>query len=119
MLGKIWPKIRVYCDLRSIAPMSIPRPYPSLKPLHPHSSLRTAKLAQLERIPSEVLKESLLPGRPDSLKTRPDGTILDGHHRIYIPPRPFLSERKLEVSIDFHRSRGWGKLLPEKALLNQ
>jgi hypothetical protein len=27
---------------------------------------------------------SLLPGQKDSLKTRPDGTLLDGHHRIKI-----------------------------------
>jgi hypothetical protein len=29
------------------------------------------------------LQASLLAGR-DCLKTRPDGTILDGHHRIHI-----------------------------------
>jgi hypothetical protein len=31
-----------------------------------------------------TLRNSLLPGQKDCLKTRPDGTILDGHHRIYI-----------------------------------
>jgi hypothetical protein len=28
--------------------------------------------------------ESLKPGQQGSLKTRPDGTIVDGHHRIKI-----------------------------------
>jgi hypothetical protein len=35
---------------------------------------------------------SLLPGQRDCLKTRPDGTILDGHHRIYI-----LRQRRVAV----------------------
>ena len=38
----------------------------------------------MERRTTDVLRNSLLPGQKDSLKTRPDGTILDGHHRIYI-----------------------------------
>jgi hypothetical protein len=38
----------------------------------------------MERRTTDVLRDSLLPGQKDSLKTRPDGTILDGHHRIYI-----------------------------------
>ena len=38
----------------------------------------------MERRATEVLQNSLLPGLKDSLKTRPDGTILDVHHRIYI-----------------------------------
>ena len=55
-----------------------------LKPLHPDSSLSPAKLGEMERRATEVLQNSLLPGLKDSLKTRPDGTRLDGHHRIYI-----------------------------------
>ena len=70
--------------LTLIAVMSNPRPYPSLKPLHPDSSLNPAKLAHLEKVSTEILKQSLLPGQPDSLKARPDGTILNGHHRVYI-----------------------------------
>ena len=57
---------------------------PLLKPLHPDASLSPAKLAEMERRTTDVLRDSLLPGQKDSLKTRPDGTILDGHHRIYI-----------------------------------
>ena len=55
-----------------------------LRPLHPNASLSRAKLGEMERRPTGVLQDSLLPGQKDSLKTRPDGTILDGHHRIYI-----------------------------------
>lgn len=55
-----------------------------LKPLHPDSSLTAAKLSQIDRIPTEILLHSLLPGQKDCLKTRPDGTILDGQHRIKI-----------------------------------
>lgn len=65
---------------------------PPLKPLHPDPSLSPAKLGEMERRTTEVLQDSLLPGQKDSLKTRPDGTILDGHHRIYI-----LRKRGVEV----------------------
>jgi hypothetical protein len=58
--------------------------HPPLKPLHPHSSLNAVKLAQMERLSSEVLIASLLPGNEGCLKTRPEGTILDGHHRIFV-----------------------------------
>jgi hypothetical protein len=55
-----------------------------LKPLHTDSSLNAVKLAQMERLSSEVLIASLLPGQDGCLKTRPEGTILDGHHRILV-----------------------------------
>ena len=55
-----------------------------LKPLHPDSFLSPVKLQQIGRVPTEILLHSLLPGQKDCLKTRPDGTILDGHHRIKI-----------------------------------
>ncbi len=38
----------------------------------------------MERRTTDALQDSLFPGQKDSLKTRPDGTILDGHHRIYV-----------------------------------
>jgi len=38
----------------------------------------------MEFLDTDVLKHSLLPGQKDCLKTRPDGTILDGHHRIHV-----------------------------------
>lgn len=63
-----------------------------LKPLHSDSSLNPAKLAQMRKSTTEILSHSLLPGQRDCLKTRADGTILDGHHRIYV-----LRERGIDV----------------------
>lgn len=57
---------------------------PPLKPLHPDSVLNQVKLALFERLSSEELIASLAPGQMGSLKARPDGTMLDGHHRIKI-----------------------------------
>jgi hypothetical protein len=68
--------------------------YPPLKPLHLDGSLNAAKLAQMERISTEALCISLLPGSQGCLKTRPDGTILDGHHRIYV-----LRQRGVDVDV--------------------
>jgi len=56
---------------------------PPLKPLHPDSALNPGKLAKLEKVATEILQATLL-DRQHRLKTRPDGTILDGHHRIYV-----------------------------------
>jgi ParB-like chromosome segregation protein Spo0J len=58
--------------------------YPPLKSLHPESSLNAGKLEKMQQVPTEALLASLLPGLKDCLKTRPEGTILDGHHRIHI-----------------------------------
>ena len=71
--------------------MSDPRPWP-LKPLHPDSSLSIQKLGEMESQTTDALRKSLLPGQKDCLKTRSDGTILDGHHRIHI-----LRGRKVDV----------------------
>lgn len=65
---------------------------PSLKPLHSDSSLSPAKLAKLKLISTQELLHSLCPGLKDCLKVRPDGTILDGHHRIKV-----LREREVDV----------------------
>jgi hypothetical protein len=67
--------------------------YPPLKPLHPDSSINTAKLAQMERVSTEALLASLLPGQEGCLKTRPEGTILDGRHRIHV-----LRKRGVDVN---------------------
>ena len=65
---------------------------PPLRPLHPKHSLSEAKLDELDKLSTEQLLKSLEPGRPGSLKTRGDGTIVDGHHRIVI-----LRERGIYV----------------------
>jgi hypothetical protein len=55
-----------------------------LKPLHPESSLSQAKLELFGKMSNQALIASLKPGLKDELKVRPDGTIVDGHHRIMI-----------------------------------
>jgi hypothetical protein len=57
---------------------------PPLKSLHPDSSLSQTKLNEFDKMSTRALIDSLQPGEPGSLKTRPDGTIVDGHHRIKI-----------------------------------
>ncbi len=63
-----------------------------LKPLHSDASLSSAKLRKMEQQSTEALVLSLSVGQRDSLKTRSDGTILDGHHRIWI-----LRQRGIDV----------------------
>ncbi len=55
-----------------------------LKVLHADSALSQTKVDRFLRLTNEELIESLKPGRPGSLKTRPDGTVMDGHHRIKV-----------------------------------
>ena len=57
---------------------------PPLRPLHPDSSLSPAKLEQYEKLSTDVLAASFKPGQQGSLKVRPDGTVVDGHHRLKI-----------------------------------
>jgi hypothetical protein len=57
---------------------------PPLKLLHPESTLIRSKLTVFEKISTETILSSLMPGKESCLKTRPDGTILDGHHRIFV-----------------------------------
>ena len=60
-------------------------PTPALKPLHSEGALDRLKLENLGRLETDVLMKTLRPGEAHSLTTRPDGTMLDGHHRIEIP----------------------------------
>lgn len=57
---------------------------PPLTPTHPDSSLVRSKLDGYGRLTTPELIDSLRPGQVGSLKARPDGTIVDGHHRIRI-----------------------------------
>ena len=66
---------------------------PPLRPLHSEISLIQSKLDYFSSLSSEDLEASLKPGQKPCLKTRPDGTILDGHHRIAI-----LRSRGVEVN---------------------
>jgi hypothetical protein len=57
---------------------------PRLRFLHSENLLNTIKLAQFRRLSTEQIKSSLQPGHAGCLKVRPDGTVLDGHHRLSI-----------------------------------
>ena len=57
---------------------------PPLKPLHLESTLNSLKLAKFDLLTTDQITDSLLPGSQGCLKTKPDGTLLDGHHRITI-----------------------------------
>jgi hypothetical protein len=63
-----------------------------LIPLHPDDQLKTLKLDAYRKLATAVLLDSLLPGKEGSLKTRPDGLMLDGHHRIKV-----LRERGIDI----------------------
>jgi ParB-like chromosome segregation protein Spo0J len=65
---------------------------PPLKFLHADSSLSQAKLNQFGKLSNQQLIDSLKPGQSGSLKVRPDGTMIDGHHRIRI-----LRDRGVDV----------------------
>jgi hypothetical protein len=65
---------------------------PPLKSLHADDSLIRSKLDDYARASNQELIESLRPGQPGSLKVRPEGTIVDGHHRIKI-----LRDRGVDV----------------------
>ena len=65
-----------------------------LKFLHEEGSLNKVKLEQFRRVTTDALKQSPLPGGRDSLKVRPDGTVLDGHHRLVI-----LRERGEDINL--------------------
>ena len=57
---------------------------PPLKSLHAESTLNQAKVQMFSRLSDSELIESLRPGQPGALKTRPDGTVMDGHHRVKV-----------------------------------
>jgi ParB-like chromosome segregation protein Spo0J len=63
-----------------------------LKPIHADSSLIQSKLDKYGKLSDRELIDSLKPGQLGSLKVRPDGTIVDGHHRIKI-----LRDRGVDV----------------------
>jgi len=49
-----------------------------------HSEMNRVKIEVFRRLSSTELCASLAPGRPGSLKASPDGTVLDGHHRVTV-----------------------------------
>lgn len=65
---------------------------PPLKFLHSEKDLIELKLEYFRRISTEDLIESLKPEKEGALKTKPDGVMMDGHHRIKV-----LIERGVDV----------------------
>lgn len=65
---------------------------PPLKSLHADTSLIKSKLDEYGKLSDLELIDSLKPGQQGSLKVRPDGTIVDGHHRIKV-----LRDRGIDV----------------------
>ena len=43
-----------------------------------------AKIRQYSKLSTQELIDSLQLGQPGALKVRPDGTVVDGHHRLKI-----------------------------------
>jgi len=63
-----------------------------LKSLHSESALSQPKLTAFRKLTTEELIGSLCPGEAGALKAKPDGTIMDGHHRVCV-----LRERGVDV----------------------
>lgn len=70
----------------------MPDSAPPLKPLHPDDTLVRSKLDAYRRLSDRELIDSLAPGQKGALKVRPDGTIVDGHHRVKV-----LRDRGVDV----------------------
>jgi hypothetical protein len=73
--------------------------YPPLRPLLLTTSLSQVKLNLYARLTTDELKYSLSPGQAGSLKTRTDGTIIDGHHRIEVLRRRGINVDQLPREI--------------------
>lgn len=55
-----------------------------LRFLHAENALIELKLEHFRKLSTESLIDSLKPETPNALKTKPDGTIMDGNHRIKV-----------------------------------
>lgn len=65
---------------------------PLLRFLHAETVLNRVKLEFFRGRSTQELVSSLAPGEPGALKARPDGTVLDGHHRLNV-----LMERGVDI----------------------
>jgi hypothetical protein len=65
---------------------------PPLRPLHPDSSLSPSGLDYWRKKPTQEIIDSLRPGGAEPLMAKPDGTMINGHHRIKV-----LRERGVDV----------------------
>jgi hypothetical protein len=67
-------------------------PQPPLVPIHADETLIESKLETCRKMSTEAIVYSLRPGTEHALRSRPDGTLLNGHHRIKV-----LRERGFDV----------------------
>ena len=67
---------------------------PPLRFLHSQAVLSQVKVARFRAMSTAELIESLRPGQSGALATRPDGTVLEGHHRLVV-----LRERGIDVDV--------------------
>jgi hypothetical protein len=65
---------------------------PALKLLHDESLLNALKLEQFRKLSTDEIQASLRLGHAHSLKARPDGILIEGHHRIAV-----LRERGINI----------------------
>jgi hypothetical protein len=80
--------------------------HPPLRLLH--ASLNRVKLEYFERCSDEDLRRSLAPGHPNGLKVRPDGTILEGNHRIDVLRRRGVPVDDLPREVMEHEAEAEG-----------
>lgn len=76
---------------------------PSLQFLHDTNCLIRLKLEYLGKLTTEQIVASLAPGREGSLKTRPDGTVIDGHHRLFILQNRGFAINNLPRDVIMHK----------------
>lgn len=67
---------------------------PPLRFLHSEAILSQVKLDRFRTMATAELLKSLRPGESGALRTRADGTVLEGHHRLVV-----LGERGIDVDV--------------------
>ena len=67
---------------------------PPLRPLHSTAILSQVKLDEFRKMGTAELIGSLRPGQSGGLKTKADGTVMEGHHRLVV-----LRERGVEIDV--------------------
>lgn len=66
---------------------------PPLKLLHSDDCLIQLKIEKYDKLSTQEILDSLKPGQEGALKARPDGTVIDGHHRLII-----LRRRDIDIN---------------------
>lgn len=66
---------------------------PPLKFLHKTANLRKSTLDSVRKQSTDDLIKSLTPGSKEALRVKPDGTVMNGHHRLQV-----LKERGVDIN---------------------